>query len=194
MIGPKGVCQGFVKPDRRLETFDLCSISRPVPRHLLPIPVLLALLAATPAIATCTDPAAPEVAWRRCLLDERDLSGADLTRAHMRDSSFQRTRLVGAKLVGADAFSARFVSADLSGADLTEATLREADFTRTLLRGATLTRADLRRARFFRADLTGADLTGADLNGADFSGAILDGARWTDGQRICAAGSVGTCQ
>jgi hypothetical protein len=26
------------------------------------------------------------------------------------------------------------------------------------------------------------------------SGALLGGARWTDGQRVCAAGSVGNCQ
>lgn len=163
------------------------------PRHLL-IPLILLALGAAPALAACTDPPAPEVVWRRCLLDSRDFSGADLSRAHLRDASFQRGRLMQAKLVAADATDARFVSADLTGADLTEATLREADFTRAMLRGARLVRADLRRARLFRADLTGADLTGAELAGADFSNVVLDGARWTDGQRICAAGSVGTCQ
>ena len=169
--------------------FSLCSISDGVPRHLLPIAVLLAVLQAAPALAACTDPAAPEVVWRRCLLDGNDLTGTDLSRGHLRDASLQRARLVGATMVGVDAFQARFVSADLSGADLTEATLREADFTRAQLRGATLVGADMRRARLFRADLTG-----ADLGGADFSNAILDGARWTDGRRICAAGSVGNCQ
>ena len=32
------------------------------------------------------------------------------------------------------------------------------------------------------------------LDGADLSSAILDGARWTDGTRICGAGSMGRCQ
>ena len=40
----------------------------------------------------------------------------------------------------------------------------------------------------------GADLTGAVLDGADLSSAVLDGARWTDGKRICGAGSRGRCQ
>jgi uncharacterized protein YjbI with pentapeptide repeats len=163
------------------------------PRHL-PTLVLAALLLAVPAYAACTSPAAPEVVWRRCLLDGRDLTGVDLSRGLLRDSSLQRTRLMRARMVGVDAIEGRFVSADMTGADLTEATLRNADFTRAILRGANFSRADLRGARLFRADMTGADLTGADLTGADFSGAILDGARWTDGQRLCAAGSVGTCQ
>ena len=60
--------------------------------------------------------------------------------------------------------------------------------------GAVLARADLRRARLFRADLTGANFTGAELTGTDFTNAILDGARWTDGVRICGAGSLGACR
>lgn len=162
-------------------------------RHL-PLLILAAMLAATPAFAACTSPAAPAVNWRRCLLDGRDLSGVDLTRGHLRDASLQRARLALAVMVGVDATDARFLSADLTGADMTDANLRETDFTRATLREARLIRADLRRARFFRADLSGADMTGADLTGADFNGAILDGARWTDGERLCAAGSVGTCQ
>ncbi|PWS39277.1 pentapeptide repeat-containing protein [Falsiroseomonas bella] len=178
----------------RLETFDLCSISWGVfPRHLLPL-VALALLAAPPALAACTDPAGPEVVWRRCLLDGRDLSGANLAGAVLRDTSLQRARLVGANLTGADAFNARFVSSDLTDVDMSGATLREVDFTRAVLRNAKLAGADLRRARLFRADLTGADLTGANLEGADLSHTVLAGVRWTDGQRVCAAGSVGACQ
>ena len=174
--------------------FGLCSISRRVPRHLrLPLALLAALLV-QPALAACTDPPAPRVDWRRCLLDGRSLAGADLTRAVLRDASLQRSQLAGARLVGVDGFSARFVSSDLAGADLTGAALRDADFTRAGLREARLVGADLRRARLFRADLSGADLTGAQLGGADLTDAMFDGARWTDGQRICAAGSLGSCQ
>lgn len=174
--------------------FDLCSISPLVSRHHLPALALLAALVAQPAMAACTDPSGPGVVWRRCLLDGRDLSGADLTKAHLRDTSFQRARMAGAKLVEADAADARFVSADLAEADLSGATLRDTDFTRAVLRGARLVGADLRRSRLFRADLTRADLSGAELAGADLAGAVLDGVRWTDGKRVCAAGSVGTCQ
>ncbi len=174
--------------------FGLCSISGDVSRHLRPILALLAALLAQPAMAACTDPPGPRVDWRRCLLDGRSLPGADLTRAVLRDASLQRSQLVGARLVEVDGFSARFVSSDLSGVDLTGAGLREADLTRAVLRGARLNGADLRRARLFRADLSEADLTGAQLAGADFSDAVLDGARWTDGARICAAGSLGSCQ
>jgi uncharacterized protein YjbI with pentapeptide repeats len=154
----------------------------------------LFLLLAGPAFAGCTDPPAPEVVWRRCLLEGSELAGANLTRAVLRDASFQRATLTGATLVEADAVEARFVSADLSGADLTRATLRNADLTRADLRRAKLVGTDLRRATLFRADLSEADLTGANLAGANMSGAMLGGARWTDGRRICGAGSVGNCQ
>ena len=154
----------------------------------------LVLLIAGPAIAGCTDPPAPDVVWRRCLLEESELAGADLSRAVLRDASFQRATLTGAKLIETDAIEARFVSADLTGADLSRATLRNADFTRANLQHAILVGADLRRATLFRADLTDANLTGANLSGANLSGAMLGGARWTDGRRVCAAGSVGNCQ
>ena len=166
---------------------------RRVPRPLLLLlPLLLGL--ATPAAAACNDAAAPGVDWRRCLLDERDLTGADLAGAVLRDASLGRARMAGAKLAGVEATQARFVSTDLTGADLSGAGLLGADFTRAVLLRARLKGADLRRAKLFRADLTGADLTGVELLGADLSYAILDGARWTDGTRICAPGSVGACQ
>ena len=155
---------------------------------------LSVLLLPATGFAACTDQAAPRVDWRRCLHDQRDLRGVDLTEAHLRDASFSRAQLNGARMARADAVDARFVSADLAGADFTLAILREADLTRATLRGATLVRADLRRARLFRADLREADLTDANLAGADLSGALLDGARWIDGARICAVGSVGGCQ
>lgn len=161
----------------------------------LQIPLLLgALLLAGPALGACADSPAPGVEWRRCLLDGIDLSGRDLTGATMRDTSFARASMVGAKLIGVDASDARFSFADLSNADLTGATLRNVDLTRAVLAGAVLKGVDLRRATLFRADLRGADLTGAELAGTNFSGAQLGGARWLDGQRICSAASVGACQ
>lgn len=186
---------GWLVRGRRLEVVSRGSIS-PTVRTPSSLPFLVAglVLLAGPALAGCTDPPAPGVEWRRCLLDSAELAGADLSRAHLRDASFQRAVLRGARLAGADAQNARFVSAAMAGADLTGAVLRSADFTRADLKGARLAGADLRRATLFRADLSDADLTGADLGGANLAGALLGGARWTDGRRICAAGSVGNCQ
>ena len=109
----------------------------------------------------------------------------------LRDASLSNSDLRGATLRGVEGYTSRFVAADLRGADLTEAVLLRADMTRANLGGARLVGADLRRIRFFRADLRGADLTAARLDGADLLHAQLEGARWTDGTRICAAGSVG---
>lgn len=173
--------------------FYIASVRTPNPVLSLPILLALMVLTAVPASAACASLAAPRVDWRRCLMDGRDFSGADLTGAVLRDASMSRAQLTEAKLAGADADSLRLGFADLSGADLTGARLRNADLTRATLRGATLRNADLRRARLFAADLSGADLTGALLEGADLLNATLDGARWTDGQRVCAAGSTGSC-
>jgi hypothetical protein len=160
---------------------------------LLAIPVVM-LLATGPAVAACVDAAAPGVDWRRCLQDGRDLSGADLTGAVLRDTSFVRARLVGTKLVQVEGPDVRFTSADLTRADMSRAVMRGADFTRAVLRDANLSGTDLRQARFFRADMRGVDLTGAELGGADMLGVMLDGALWVDGQRRCAAESVGACR
>lgn len=164
-------------------------------RQTLLISVLAALLTA-PAIAQavdCNAPAAPKVDWQRCYADSRDLSGHDLTGARLRETSFQRSLLKATKLTGADAYRARFVSAEMSGANLDDGIFVEADFTKADLSSASLKQADLRRTRFFRANLRGADLTGARLQGADFLNADLSGVRWTDGQRLCAEGSIGQC-
>jgi len=76
--------------------------------------------------------------------------------------------LRGADLSGADLREADLRGADLSGADLSEADLREADLSGADLSGADLSEADLRGA-----DLSGADLRGAYLREADLSGAYL---------------------
>jgi uncharacterized protein YjbI with pentapeptide repeats len=173
------------------QTFYICGVLASL-FPLLALPLLL--LAVSPAVAGCTDAAAPRVDWRRCLHDGRDLQGVDLSGAVLRDASFSRASLQGVKLAGAEAPEVRFTSADMTGADLSGAVLRGADFTRTVLRGGSLARADLRQARFFRADLRGVDFQGAELAGADLSGALLEGALWVDGQRRCAADSVGACR
>jgi len=62
---------------------------------------------------------------------------------------------------------------------------------------ANLTGADLFGSNLTGADLSDADFTGASLYEANLTGAYLDdailnGAIWIDG-RVCAEGSIGTC-
>lgn len=156
--------------------------------------VLFALSAPTPAHADCADFPQPGVEWRRCLHDGSDLSGVDLTGAEMRDASFKRANLNEAVLNEVEATRAKFVSATMVDAQLEEATFTNADFTRADLTGASFEGASLRRARFFHADLTNADLSGATLDGVDFLHANLSGATWTDGETVCAEGSIGRCK
>lgn len=155
---------------------------------------LAALLAGQPAMAACTDAAAPGAEWRRCLLDEENLTGVDLSKADLRDSSFKRSDLSRSNLSQVQARRAKFVSAIMQGVDLSGADLVQADFTSADLSGAKLTGASLRAARLFQANLRGADLTGAVLIGTDLLRTDFSGARWTDGTTICAEGSLDRCQ
>lgn len=151
-----------------------------------------ALLSAGGALAACTDPAAPNVNWRRCYLDGRDMKGVVLDGAMLRDATFQRSDLSQARLTDADAYRAKFLSARLDGAVLDGARLIEADMTRAEMVGTSLKGADLRNAKLVGAVMKGADLTGARLDGADLRNADLSKAVWSDG-RICGDGSVGQC-
>jgi uncharacterized protein YjbI with pentapeptide repeats len=155
--------------------------------------ILLPLLPSLAAAADCTAPAAPGVDWQRCYMDERDLAGVNLSGSRLRETSFQRTTLVQANLSGVDAYRARFLSSAMRSARLDKGEFSEADFTKADMAGVSMRDTDLRRAKFFRAVLRGADLTGAKTMGADFLNADLSGARWTDGQRLCAEGSIGQC-
>lgn len=146
-----------------------------------------------PVLAGCSDVAAPEVYWRRCVLDGQVLREADLSGAVLRDASFKRADLSGADLSGADARRAKFVSAILHETRFDDANMVQVDLTNAELAGASLRNADLTRARMFRADLSGADLTGARLDGTDLLNADLSEAVWIDGVTICAEGSIGQC-
>jgi len=155
---------------------------------------LLFLAAAwSPALASCTDPPGPGVNWQRCAMDGLDLRDVTLTDARLRDGSFFRADLTGADLSGTESYRAKFVNATMKDVVLDGAKLYEADLTKADLTGASLIGVDLRRARLFRAILRNADLTDAQLRGADLTRADLSGATWTDGERVCAEGSVGRC-
>lgn len=160
-------------------------------RHLTGLLLALAVVAGG-AQAACTDPAADGVNWRRCYMDGRDLKDVSLDQAMLREATFQRSDLTGARLTHADAYRAKFLSARLDRAMLDGARLIEADLTRADLSGASLKGADLRNAKLVGAMMKGADLTGARLEGADLRNADLSGARWADG-RLCGVGSTGQC-
>jgi len=99
-----------------------------------------------------------------------DFSGADLTRATLKNSNLNGTRFTNAILRRADLTRCNLSGADLSGADLTDASLASAN-----LSGATM-----RYASLVGAVLTGANLEGADLDGADLTLATLNGVRLAD--------------
>lgn len=90
-----------------------------------------------------------------------DLSGANLTYAHM---------------AGLDLQGAKLNDAQLAGADLANATLAGASFSSAHLEKADLTGVQAQGANFLNAALQGADLRGAQLQFADFSGASMQGA------------------
>ena len=154
---------------------------------------ILMLAGADPALAACTDPPEPGVNWQRCVFDGLEFFGVDLKGARLRDASFYRANLSGSDLSGISGFRAKFVNTVMREAKLDGAKLSEADFTKADLTGASLAGADLRRVRFFDAILREADLSGARLTGADLTRADLSGATWIDGERVCAAGSLGRC-
>ncbi len=101
----------------------------------------------------------------RCVDERANLSGANLSEAHL-----SRADLSGANLVEANLSRADLSGADLSGANLFEAYLFEAN-----LSGADLSRANLSEVDLSGADLSGANLSGANLSEADLSRANLLG-------------------
>ena len=160
----------------------------------LPFLTLFLLVTAwSPALASCTDPPGPDVNWQRCAMDGLDLREVNLARARLRDGSFFRTDLSGGDLSETESSRAKFVNATLIDVVFDGAKLYEADLTKADLTGASLIGVDLRRAHLFRANLHNANLTDARLKGADLTRADLSGATWTDGERVCAEGSVGRC-
>jgi len=172
----------------------LRKINRPSMVFPLLSGIVLLSIPAQQVVAGCTDPARPGVDWRRCYHDDRELPGADLSGAKLRDARFSYADLTKAVFAAADARRVKFISAKLAGATFDAANLTEADFTNADASGASFRGADLRRARFYRTNLKGADLTGAATDQADLLNADLSGATWIDGKTICAEGSISQCR
>ena len=126
------------------------------------LPVLAALLAATPALAQNAaqiDHARRGASCPRCNLFQADFGGAELKgrnfagarlrQANLSVSVMNHTNFSGADLRDADASAAVFSSSNFAGADLTNAT-------------------------FVGTYLQGANFHGARMNGTNFSGAEMD--------------------
>lgn len=131
----------------------------------------------------CQAPPAPGVNWRNCRIDRmqaenRDLAGALINNAILRQGQFSGSSFKGGDLM----------YADLSGSDLSYA-----DFTGARMKGVNLQQADLTYADFTGADLSFADFRGANLGGVQLGGATLGQAIWQDGKE-CLPGSVGDCR
>lgn len=107
------------------------------------------------------------------------LSGADLTKANLKNID-----LIGADLKGCNLRDAILTRANFKGADLTRASLVNAEIFLTEFDDATLISADMRGVKhginFTRANLLGAWLEGADLKNAFLNYAMLEGVHWDD--------------
>jgi uncharacterized protein YjbI with pentapeptide repeats len=151
-------------------------------------------------------------------LTNADLTGASLVDANLVDVNLSRATLTGAKLhkaglirailrgvksnpehaivdlSEADLYDANLELANLPKVNLSNAILSKAKLNLANLSGAKLNGANLSEADLRFTDLRGADLSGANLSGANLLRANLSGATWTDGKKICAAGSFGVCK
>jgi uncharacterized protein YjbI with pentapeptide repeats len=140
----------------------------------------------------------------RANLDRANLSGANLSGANLFGAFFDKTNLSGANLSGANLFGVDFSLSNVTGVNLSGVNLSATNLLKANLSGANLSGAKLAGVTLFEVNLSGANLSGANLSGADLSGvnfsganlsgAIFSNAIWVDGRRICAAGSIGTCQ
>lgn len=109
-------------------------------------------------------------------LRNADLSGANLNSAKLVKADLQFANLNDADLGNARLCNAAFFGANLSNANLFHATLRDANLHQMNLAGQMLVTADLTGASVNNSDLTGANLSGANLTGASFSISDLGGA------------------
>jgi uncharacterized protein YjbI with pentapeptide repeats len=133
-------------------------------------------------------------------LHRRNLSGADLSYAHLKGANFQDANLSGVDFYAADLSQADLRGANLAGANLKRADLRLTDLRRAHLTGTDLSELDMEaanlqelqypggkfnksylpRAILIKANLEGADLNKAFLVEADLTGANLTGADLTN--------------
>jgi uncharacterized protein YjbI with pentapeptide repeats len=112
-----------------------------------------------------------EIITKRAI--DRDLSGANLSRAHLRDADLIGAILSDANLSGVDLSDADLISANLSRANLSGAILIDTNLSSAILIDTNLSGVDLSDTNLSGAILSGAILSGANLSRANLSGAIL---------------------
>lgn len=103
----------------------------------------------------------------RALLDDINLSSADLTLANLSAAYLKAANLRGADLSGANLSDAWLLETNLGGANLFVANLSKSFLSHADLSGAYLERANLSGAFLRGANLSGADLSAANLTNAD---------------------------
>ncbi|MFW7380714.1 MAG: pentapeptide repeat-containing protein [Oligoflexus sp.] len=135
-----------------------------------------------------------------------ELSQSQFSFAHLRQATFNRSRLSDLSFGSACLNGAQFRETELRGSlDFTGVIAQKVDFYRSFFTGtASFEEADLQEANFSqsifdkpvsfrRADLRRANFLDAEIaNNIDFSEADLSGAIWVDG-RTCAPDSIGEC-
>ena len=102
-----------------------------------------------------------------------DWQGRDLKRVSIVNCTIEGSNLAGVNLSDAKIVNTRLDANDLAGANFSGARLVNTDLSNSNLRGSNFSRARLVNAEFSNADLSGAV--------------------WID-DRVCAEGSVGSCQ
>ncbi|MDJ0795398.1 MAG: pentapeptide repeat-containing protein [Calothrix sp. MO_167.B12] len=103
-----------------------------------------------------------------CILDIKDLYGANLSHTNL-----QKARLLGANLQGANLQEASLQGANLQEASLQGANLQEANLQEASLQEVNLLRANLQGANLLRANLKWANLQEASLERANLKWANL---------------------
>lgn len=116
----------------------------------------------------------PGVDLRRALLNETDLTGADLAEAALDGAKAKLAVFRGAGLGGATLHGIRADHADFSGANLSQVGAKRARFRSALFCSAQLNAADLSGSDFTRADFSHARLPAARFVHADLSQAVFD--------------------
>jgi TIR domain/Pentapeptide repeats (8 copies) len=109
-------------------------------------------------------------------LRSADLSGFDLSGAHMRRADLREANLRDAYLGGADLAGADLTLSDVRGGDLHKASFRWAVLIGANLTGVSLYEADFTGATLCRTVLSGAELAGVEFLDADLGSAVATGA------------------
>jgi len=126
------------------------------------------------------------------------MNGLNLDRVNMNAAFMNRAQLTQASMIEAQLDSAQLVSTNFSGSNL-----RRAKLSKAMMNGTNMSRANLEGADFKNAYIQDVNFSGANLKktnftqvllqGVDFTGADLSGATWTDGVKVCAPNSIGSC-